>query len=119
MAAQTPDCLIVGAGPSGLTAATELARRGIPFRIIDNDGLPTPESRALAIHARTLDILEPSGVTDQLLPLCFVLVVWFLCLNIKFQSKCFELKGMMFLSLLSSIIFFPGHLQTLIFLRKS
>lgn len=62
-----PGCLIVGAGPTGLTAAIELARRGIPFRIIDNDGLPTPESRALAIHARTLDILEPAGVTEQLI----------------------------------------------------
>ncbi len=62
-----PEILIVGAGPSGLTAATELTRRGITPTIIDNDGLPTPESRALAIHARTLDILEPAGITERLL----------------------------------------------------
>ncbi len=59
--------LIAGGGSTGLTAALELSRRGIQSRIIDNDGGPTPESRALAIHARTLDILEPSGVTERLL----------------------------------------------------
>lgn len=34
--------LIIGAGPVGLTAAIELNRRGIPFKIIDNDGEPYP-----------------------------------------------------------------------------
>lgn len=58
---------IIGAGPVGLTAAIELNRRGIPFKIIDNDGEPTPESRALAINARTLEILEPAGVTEKLI----------------------------------------------------
>lgn len=67
MTTNTPEILIVGAGPVGLTAALELNRRGFHSTIIDNDGTPTPESRALAIHARTLDILEPSGVTEQLL----------------------------------------------------
>lgn len=67
MSASTPEILITGAGPVGLTAALELKRRGFHPTIIDNDGEPTPESRALAIHARTLDILEPSGVTEQLL----------------------------------------------------
>ncbi len=59
--------LIAGGGPTGLTAAVELVRRGFNPHIIDNDPGPTPESRALAIHARSLDILEPSGVTEKLL----------------------------------------------------
>ncbi len=59
--------LIIGAGPVGLTAALELNRRGLPFKIIDNDGEPTPESRALAINARTLEILESSGVSEKLI----------------------------------------------------
>ena len=59
--------LIAGAGPVGLAAAIELTRYGFKPKIIDNDEGPTPESRALAIHARTLDIMEPSGVTDRLI----------------------------------------------------
>lgn len=62
------EILIAGAGPVGLTAAVELARRGYAPRIIDNDGEPSPESRALAVNARTLDILEPSGVTERIIP---------------------------------------------------
>jgi len=59
--------LVVGGGPTGLTAALEMARRGLPVHIIDDDFGPSPESRALAIHAPTLDMLEASGVTERLL----------------------------------------------------
>ncbi len=62
-----PSILISGAGPVGLTAALELTRYGFKPTIIDNDCGPTAESRALAIHARTLDIMEPSGLTERLL----------------------------------------------------
>jgi 2-polyprenyl-6-methoxyphenol hydroxylase-like FAD-dependent oxidoreductase len=48
--------LIVGAGPVGLTTAIELARRDIPFRIIDKVlARPLPESRATGHHARTFE----------------------------------------------------------------
>ncbi len=59
--------LVVGGGPTGLTAALEMSRRGLPVHIIDDDFGPSPESRALAIHAPTLDMLEASGVTQLLL----------------------------------------------------
>ncbi len=59
--------LIVGAGPAGLTTAIELKRRGFTPRIIDKIARPHAQSRALAINPRTLQILEPSGVTDKLL----------------------------------------------------
>lgn len=64
----TQNILIAGAGPVGLTAALELARRGFTPRIIDKAPgfAPLTESRALAIHLRTLDILTPSGVADML-----------------------------------------------------
>lgn len=60
--------LIAGAGPVGLTAALELARRGFTPRIIDKaaDFAPLTESRALAIHLRTLAIFEPSGISETL-----------------------------------------------------
>ncbi len=59
--------LIVGAGPIGLAAAIELTRRGATPRIIDQNSGPNPNSRALAVNARTLDLMEPSGVTADLL----------------------------------------------------
>ncbi|QRM55969.1 NAD(P)/FAD-dependent oxidoreductase [Sinorhizobium sp. BG8] len=61
--------LIAGAGPAGLTLALELARRGIKVRIVERDEgvVPISESRALGVNARTLALLEPSGVTEPLL----------------------------------------------------
>ena len=59
--------LIAGAGPVGLAAAVELQRRGFTPRIIDRDGGPSPESRALAVSPRTLDLLEPSGAAALML----------------------------------------------------
>lgn len=59
--------LIVGAGPTGLTAALELARGGALPRIIDEKDGPTALSKAVGISAHSLDILEASGVSRQLL----------------------------------------------------
>lgn len=52
------DVLIVGAGPTGLTLAVQLTRYGIPVRIIDLLAQPMRESRAVGIHARTLELFE-------------------------------------------------------------
>lgn len=59
--------LIVGAGPTGLTAAVELARRGHPVRVLEEKTGRPPLSKALAVNPRTLELLEPSGVTPHLL----------------------------------------------------
>jgi 2-polyprenyl-6-methoxyphenol hydroxylase-like FAD-dependent oxidoreductase len=59
--------LIVGAGPTGLSAAIELARRGWRPRIVDKDAGPPTESRALAVNPRSLRVLEPSGAAARLL----------------------------------------------------
>jgi len=58
--------LIVGAGPTGLTAAIELARRGYRPRIVDKDEGPPTESRALGVNPRSLQVLEPSGAAARL-----------------------------------------------------
>jgi len=59
--------LIVGAGPTGLTAAVELARRGIAARVIDAKSDPLPLSRAVGINAHSLTLLQASGVAERLL----------------------------------------------------
>lgn len=59
--------LIVGAGPTGLTMACELARRGVPFRIIDKAPAPSIHSKAFGIHARTLELFENMGIVDIML----------------------------------------------------
>jgi 2-polyprenyl-6-methoxyphenol hydroxylase-like FAD-dependent oxidoreductase len=60
------DVLIVGAGPTGLTLATSLYAQGISFRIVDQAPDAVHESRALAIQARTLEVLAPFGATPAL-----------------------------------------------------
>ena len=62
-----PRILIAGAGPTGLTAALELTRRGFAPRIVDRDHGPTTRSKAVGISPHSLDLLEACGVTDGLL----------------------------------------------------
>ena len=57
--------LVVGAGPTGLVMALSLARRGVPVRIIDRKSGPSPESRAMGLHARTLEFYRQFGFGDQ------------------------------------------------------
>lgn len=59
--------LIVGAGPTGLTLALDLARRGIPFRIIDVAASPFIGSRGKGVQPRTLEILDNLGVSEPIL----------------------------------------------------
>src|ERR1700722_14924945 len=53
--------LIVGAGPVGMTMASELKRYGVPVRIIDKAPARTDKSKALVIWSRTLELLDRGG----------------------------------------------------------
>lgn len=64
-----PAVLIVGAGPSGLTLAMELARRDISFRIIDKAASISPLSKAIGLQARTLEIFRDIGIADKIVDL--------------------------------------------------
>jgi len=61
------DVLVVGAGPTGLTLAAELAAVGVRCRLVDRGLDRVHESRALAIQPRTLEVLAGLGVTDELI----------------------------------------------------
>ena len=57
--------LVVGAGPVGLFMAAELKRHDVSCRIVDKNDGPTHDSRAVAVQARTLEILESVGLADE------------------------------------------------------
>ena len=59
--------LVVGAGPIGLTMALDLTLRGIKCRIVDKLEQPSDKSKAIAIHSRTLELLEGLGISDKFL----------------------------------------------------
>jgi 2-polyprenyl-6-methoxyphenol hydroxylase-like FAD-dependent oxidoreductase len=65
MNAATSEVLIVGAGPSGLLLALELCRHGIRPRVVDALPGPSPLSRAVVMHARTLELLDRHGLAEQ------------------------------------------------------
>lgn len=59
--------LVVGAGPTGLSAALGLAQAGIRPRIIDRLRAPTNQSRAAILHARTLEMFQRLGIVEDFL----------------------------------------------------
>ena len=63
------DVLIVGAGPTGLMLANQLARRGVRHLLIDRHGGPARETRALGVQARTLEIYQKLGIIERALEL--------------------------------------------------
>lgn len=72
MAMNTPsdqEVVIVGAGPTGLLLAGDLATRGVTCTVLERRASPadTSTTRAFAVHARTLEQLDARGVADQLL----------------------------------------------------
>ena len=60
-----PPALICGAGPTGLVAALWLQKLKIPFRIIDPALKPGTTTRAMVIHARTLEFYNQLDIADR------------------------------------------------------
>ena len=59
------DILIVGAGPTGLSLACDLARRGISCRLIDKKSGPSTIMKATVLTPSTLDYFEDLGLFDR------------------------------------------------------
>jgi len=60
------DVLVVGAGPTGLSAAVEAKRHGLSVRVIDRKAHRSRFSKALVTHARTMEAFEAMGVSDAM-----------------------------------------------------
>ena len=58
------DVLVAGAGPTGLTLALDLVRRGVGVRIVDKADRFSVGSRGDGISPRTLEVFEDLGVLD-------------------------------------------------------
>jgi 2-polyprenyl-6-methoxyphenol hydroxylase-like FAD-dependent oxidoreductase len=62
--------LIVGAGPTGLILAHELLRRKVPVRLVEKRPGPSHTTRAMTVHARSMEMFEHLGVAHRLEEVC-------------------------------------------------
>jgi 2-polyprenyl-6-methoxyphenol hydroxylase-like FAD-dependent oxidoreductase len=60
------EVLVVGAGPTGLMLAGDLARAGVDCTVLERRAEETNLTRAFAVHARTLEMLDARGLADDL-----------------------------------------------------
>jgi 2-polyprenyl-6-methoxyphenol hydroxylase-like FAD-dependent oxidoreductase len=61
------DVLIVGAGPTGLTLAVDLVRRGVSVAVVEAAAQPPHQSRGKGLQPRTLEVFDDLGVVDAVL----------------------------------------------------
>lgn len=64
MAVSRTDVLVVGAGPTGLLAALQAAARGLSVELIEEEWRGAGHSYALALHGRSLRLLDALGLAD-------------------------------------------------------
>jgi 2-polyprenyl-6-methoxyphenol hydroxylase-like FAD-dependent oxidoreductase len=57
--------LVVGGRTTGLMLGSELARRGVPVRVIDKSPGIDPHVRANLLHSRTLEIFQGLGLAER------------------------------------------------------
>ena len=63
---ENTDVVIVGAGPTGLTLACDLARWGVGFKIVDKAPEPFRGSRGKGVQPRTIEVFDDLGAAEEL-----------------------------------------------------
>ncbi len=61
------DVLVVGAGPTGLTLACDLRRRGVDCRVVDRAPTPHTRSRGKGLQPRSLEVFDDLGIAGAAL----------------------------------------------------
>ncbi|MHC4698381.1 MAG: FAD-dependent oxidoreductase [Planctomycetota bacterium] len=61
------EVLIVGAGPVGLFTALSLTSRGVDVKIVDEEFRTAAHSYAVAVHPRSLELLDELGAATDIL----------------------------------------------------
>ena len=60
------DVLIIGAGPTGLAMGIRLRQLGVDCLIVERQQQPSNLSKAVGLHARSLEVLDVLGVREEL-----------------------------------------------------
>ena len=63
----TTSVLVGGAGPTGLTLACDLARRGVDVRLVERSAAHAIGSRAKGVQPRSLEVFDDLGIVDEVL----------------------------------------------------
>ncbi|MEU1816613.1 FAD-dependent monooxygenase [Streptomyces roseifaciens] len=61
------DVIVVGAGPTGLLLAGDLAAAGVRVTVVEKRARESNLTRAFAVHARTLEAFDARGIAEPLL----------------------------------------------------
>lgn len=63
------DVIIAGGGPTGLMLAGELRLHGVHVLALEKEAVPTGQSRALGLHARSVEVMDQRGLLERFLAL--------------------------------------------------
>jgi 3-(3-hydroxy-phenyl)propionate hydroxylase len=97
--------IIVGAGPSGLTAALFLVSAGVAVTLLESRAEPYEDPRAATFHPPTMEMFAPSGVTERLHELGIVCRQW------QFRGRAEGVVAEFDLGVLADITRYPYRLM--------